>query len=164
VSKKLRRLVMAALLAALTAALTMVHIVQLPNGGFVHLGDLFVYLAGCLLPTPYAMAAAAIGGGLGDLLSGAPAYVLPTVMVKACIALCFSAKKEKILCPRNALALLPAAALTMGGYFLADRVISSSWRAALLSLPLNLLQAACSAALFALLGFAMDRAGVKRRV
>ena len=160
--KNLRHLTIAALLAALTAALTMVHIIQLPNG-YVHLGDLFVYLTGCLLPAPYAMAAAAVGGGLADLIGGNPQYILPTVIVKACIALCFSAKREKILCARNALALLPAAALTMGGYLLADRVLYS-WELALLYLPFNLLQATCSAALFVLLGLAMDKAGLKRRV
>jgi len=160
--KKLRNLSMAALFAALIAALTMVHVVTLPNG-YVHPGDLFVYLSGCLLPAPWAMAAAAIGGGLADLFGGYAVYAIPTVIVKACIALCFSAKKEKIFCPRNALALLPAAVLTMGGYFLADNVIYS-WAAALANLPANLLQAAGSAALFVLLGFAMDKAGVKRRV
>jgi len=162
-SKKLRYLVMTALLAALAAALTMVHIFPLPNNGYVHLGDLFVYLAGCLLPTPYAMAAAAIGGGLADLIGGAQVYLIPTVISKACIALCFSARKEKILCPRNALALLPAAAITLGGYFLAEWVLLN-WAAALLTLPVNLLQWAGSAALFVLLALAMDRAGLKKRL
>jgi uncharacterized repeat protein (TIGR04002 family) len=161
--KSLYHLVLTALLAALAAALTSIHIVNLPNGGYVHLGDLFVFLAGCLLPTPHAMAAAAIGGGLADLFTSNPAYILPTVVIKSSIALCFSAKREKILCPRNALALLPAAAITMGGYFLAEWAILN-WPAALLTLPANLLQAIGSAALFAVLGFAMDRAGLKRRL
>ena len=160
-NKKLRHLSMAALLAALVAVLTMIHIIELPNGGYIHSGDLFVYLAGCLLPAPYAMAAAAIGGGLADLLTW-PTYAIPTVIIKACIALCFSAKKEKIICPRNALALLPAAVITGGGYFLADCVLYSR-QTALLNLPFNLLQAAGSAAIFVLLALAMDRAGLKKR-
>jgi len=160
--ESLHHIVLTALLAALTAALTMARLFSLPNGGYVHLGDLFVYLAGCLLPTPYAMAAAAIGGGLADLF-GAPAYAVPTVVIKACIALCFSAKPKKILCPRNALALLPAAAITLGGYFLAERILYN-WHAALLTLPANALQVIASAALFALLGFAMDRAELKKKI
>ena len=160
--KSLYHIVLTALFAALTAALTSIHIINLPNGGYVHLGDLFVFLAGCLLPTPYAMAAAAIGGGLADLLTS-PAYALPTVIIKAAITLCFSAKREKILCPRNALALLPAAAITMGGYFLAEWILFN-WPAALLTLPANLVQWAGSAALFAALSFAMDRAGLKKKI
>lgn len=161
--KTLKYIILASLLSSLTAALTMLHIVNLPNGGYLHLGDLFVYLAGCLLPAPYAMAAAAVGGGLADLLGGAPLWLPATILVKASIAALFSAKGSKLLVRRNALMTLPAAAITVGGYFLAEWLLFS-WPAALASLPVNLLQAAGSAALFFVAAAAMDRAGLKRRV
>jgi len=163
--KKLRHLSMAALLAALIMVFTaFVGRIFLPGtGGYIHFGDSLIFLAACLLPKPYAVLAGVLGAGLADLLSPLPVYAIPTVAIKACIALLFSAKREKILCPRNALALLPAAVITLGGYYLAEWVIYS-WAAALATLPFNLLQAAGSAALFVLLAFAMDKAGLKKRV
>ncbi|MDR2687343.1 MAG: TIGR04002 family protein [Oscillospiraceae bacterium] len=166
--KSLYYIVLTALFAALVMVFTayIAHIPMPGTGGFVHFGDALVFLAACLLPRPYAALAGALGAGLADLLSPipAPAYVIPTVIVKACVALCFSAKREKILCARNALALLPAGIITLGGYFLAEGLIYS-WQAALLqSLTGNLVQWAGSAAGFAALGFAMDRAGLKKKI
>jgi len=106
--------------------------------------------------------AGALGAGLADLLT-APIYTLPTLLIKACLALCFSARREKLLCPRNALALLPAAAITVGGYFLAETVIYSR-AAALLTLPANLLQAGGSAAVFILLALALDKIQIKDKI
>jgi len=163
--KNLRRLVMTALLAALVTVFTaFIGHIPLPGatGEYLHFGDSLIYLAACLLPGPCAVLAGALGAGLADLLTSA-VYAIPTVIIKTCIALCFSAKREKILCPRNALALLPAAGITLGGYFLASCVLTN-WRAALLTLPFNLLQAAGSAAVFVLLALAMDRAGLKKRI
>ena len=162
--KSLYYLVLTALLAALTAALTTApHLLNLPNGGYVHLGDLFVFLAGCLLPTPYAMAAAAIGGGLGDLFSGAAQFAPATILIKAAIAALFSANRDKLLTGRNALMTLPAAAITMGGYLLYEG-IAIGWHVALTNLPFNLLQAASSAALFFVAAAAMDKTGLKRKI
>ncbi|MCL2300337.1 MAG: TIGR04002 family protein [Firmicutes bacterium] len=164
-SKKLRYPVMTALLAALIIVFTAYvgHIPLPGSSGYLHFGDSLIFLAACLLPGPYAALAGAIGAGLADLLTDAVRYALPSVIIKTCIALLFSAKKDKIVCPRNALALLPAAAITLGGYFLAEWIMASR-AAALLTLPFNLLQTAGSAALFVLLGLAMDKAGLKRRV
>lgn len=62
----LRNLVTAAVFAAAIAATTayVLHI-PLPTGGYVHVGDALIYLAACLLPLPWAMAAGAerCGGG-----------------------------------------------------------------------------------------------------
>ena len=164
--KNLRYMILTALLAALVMVFTAYigHIPMPATGGYLHFGDALIFLAACLLPKPWGMLAGVLGAGLADLLSPYPIYALPTVVIKAAIALCFSAKKEKILCPRNALALLPAGVFTLGGYFLAEGLIYS-WEAALLqSLTFNLIQWAGSAALFVLLGFAMDKAKIKTRL
>lgn len=158
------RTVMAALFAALITVFTAYigHIPLPGTGGYLHFGDSLVFLAACLLPKPYAMAAAALGGGLADLLTF-PSYAIPTLLIKACIAACFSARREKILCLPNFLALLPAAVLTLGGYFLAEGIIFS-WEAALVqSLTGNLLQSIGSAAVFLLLGLALDKIHLKAK-
>ena len=170
--KKLRNLSMAALLAALTAALV---VLNFPVGpGFVHLGDVVVLLAGCLLPTPYAMAAAAIGSGMGDWLSGYPLWIPATVLIKPAVAALFSARQDRLLTRRNALMTIPYAAITLGGYALYRLLVISlglldgggaAWTAVLaVSVGGDSVQVIASAALFVLLGFAMDKAGLKRRV
>jgi len=152
---------MAALLAALAAALTFVHVpFPMTSEGYVHLGDGIVYLAACLLPGPYAAAAAAIGCGLADL--AAPAWLPATVVIKACMALLFSAKREKLLCPHNILALLPAALVNTGGYFLYEGLAFGQWAAAL-SFIGNLIQSGLAAAIFLLLAAALDKMEIKRK-
>ena len=110
--QKLHQLILAALFAAAIAVMTayLLHI-PIPTGGYIHLGDTLIYLAACLLPTPYAVMAAAIGGGLADLLT-APLWVVPTVLIKAMVALLFTGKGEKILMPRNIGAVFGAAVLS----------------------------------------------------
>ena len=57
----------AAMITIMTAYIA--HIPVGVNGGYSHFGDSLIYLAAVLLPTPYALVAAAIGGGLADLLT-----------------------------------------------------------------------------------------------
>ncbi len=106
--ENLRLLTTTALFAAAITVMTayMLHI-PLPTGGYIHLGDALIYLAACLLPVPYAAAAAAIGAGLADLLT-APMWVLPTLVIKAVLVLFFTSKSERILCPRNWAAVVAA--------------------------------------------------------
>lgn len=50
----------AAMIALMTAYIF--HIPYGANGGYIHFGDALIYIAAVLLPRPYALAAAAIGG------------------------------------------------------------------------------------------------------
>ena len=85
----------AAMIYVLTAWL------HIPTGaGYTHAGDGLIYLAASMLPTPYAMAAGAIGAGLADGLSGFVVWLPGTIVIKAITALCFSRKIEKIICVR----------------------------------------------------------------
>ena len=66
------RLLTSAAMFAAMITLTTAYLFHIPigaNGGYIHFGDAFIYLAASLLPMPYACAAAAIGGGLADFLS-----------------------------------------------------------------------------------------------
>ena len=170
--KSLNYLIMAALFAALTMALTSFKIIQTPNGSYVHLGDLFVLLAGCLLPAPYAMAAAAIGGGLADLI-GAPLFMPATILVKAAIAGLMSAKSDRLLTRRNALMTLPYAAITLVCYALYGLALialgldfsEKTWAAILAaSISLDALQVIASVILFFAVAAALDRIGFKQKL
>ena len=61
--KKIRKLVLAALLAALVCVATMVVQIPSPMQGYVNLGDCFVLLSGWLLGPWYGFAAGGIGLG-----------------------------------------------------------------------------------------------------
>ena len=90
---RVRYLNMTGLMAALITIMT-AYICHIPvgvNGGYIHFGDSLIYLTAVLLPRPYALAAAAIGGGLADLLT-APMWTPATVIIKMLIVLPFSNK------------------------------------------------------------------------
>ena len=67
---KIRKMVLAALMAALTYVATMVVQIPSPMQGFVNLGDCFVLLSGWLLGPWYGFAAGGIGS-ISKILSGA---------------------------------------------------------------------------------------------
>ena len=70
----------AAMIYVLTAWL------HIPTGaGYTHAGDGLIYLAASMLPTPYAMAAGAIGAGLADGLSGFVVWLPGTIVILSLI-------------------------------------------------------------------------------
>ena len=85
--KKIRTMVTAAVLAALSCVATMVVQIPSPMNGYVNLGDCFVLLSGWLLGPLYGAAAAGIGSMLTDLLSGYGYYAPGTFIIKGLDAL-----------------------------------------------------------------------------
>lgn len=85
--KDVKKLVLAAVFAALTCALTMVIKIPTPGtGGYIHPGDAMVVLCGVLLGPWYGFFAAGIGSMLADLLGGYFVYVPATFLIKGLIA------------------------------------------------------------------------------
>lgn len=82
----LRKLILAALLAALTAATTMVVRIPTPTMGYIHPGDAIVLLCGLLLGPVTGGLAAGIGSALSDLFAGYLTYVPGTFLIKALTA------------------------------------------------------------------------------
>ena len=80
------RMTLTGLFAAMITLMTayICHIPYGANGGYIHFGDALIYIAAVLLPRPYALAAAAIGGGLADLLT-APMWAPATIIIKMLI-------------------------------------------------------------------------------
>ena len=158
-SKKLRLLCLAALFAGAIAVTTayLLHI-PIPTGGYIHLGDALIYLAACLLPAPYA-----VGAGLADLLT-APLWVVPTLLIKALVALLFTSRAPRLLCPRNGAALLLACLLSPAAYGLAACLLLGGVNAFWPQFLGTLVQAVGSGAVFAVLALALDRAGGKARL
>ncbi len=155
----------AAMFAAMIA-LTTAYLFHIPigsNGGYLHFGDAFIYLGASLLPMPYACAAASIGGGLADFISGVPIWIIPTMMIKPLTAIWFT-NKGKLLCKRNLFALLLAGLVSNAGYYLAEVALSGNWLAPLATQWGGIIQSGGSAVVFVIIAFALDRAGIKNRL
>ncbi len=168
-NKNLKYLTMSAVFAAMICVVTaFVHIPT--HQGYIHVGDGIIFIASSVLPAPYSMCAAAIGAGMSDYLSGFAVWVLPTMIIKSMMSAVFTTSCSKIVCKRNLLALIPASAICVVGYYLfgviisvlSGSVLSAALLAALADVPANLIQVTASAGLFAALGTAMDKSGFRR--
>ena len=82
-----QRIVMAALLAALTCVATMIIKIPSPLKGYLNLGDCVVLLAGWILSPTYGFIAAGLGSALADTFSGYVTYVPATFVIKGLMAL-----------------------------------------------------------------------------
>ena len=82
-----KKIVMSALLAALTCVATMVIKIPSPLNGYINLGDCVVLAAGWMLSPAYAFLAAGLGSALADLLSGYALYAPATFLIKGLMAL-----------------------------------------------------------------------------
>lgn len=85
--KDTKKIVIAALFAALTCACTMVIKIPTPTMGYIHPGDGMVLLCGILLGPGVGGLAAGIGSMLSDLFSGYAVYAPGTLIIKALVAL-----------------------------------------------------------------------------
>ena len=162
--ENLHQLTVTALFAAAITVMTayMLHI-PIPTGGYIHLGDTLIYLAACLLPFPYAAAAAAIGAGLADLLT-APMWVLPTLVIKAVLVLFFTNRSERLLCRRNCAAVVLAGLFSPAAYALAGCAMAGTMTAFVPQFLGTLAQGVGSGALFLAIAPALDGVKLKARV
>lgn len=161
---KVRYLTMTGLMATLITIMT-AYICHIPigmNGGYIHFGDSLIYLAAVLLPRPYALAAAAIGGGMADMLT-APIWAPATIIIKMLIVLPFSNKSTKIVTPRNVFATVVAYFISGFSYFIAEYILFGSWAVLLVSMAGSLIQSGGSAIFFVVFGYALDKANIKKR-
>ena len=165
-SHKIRLLTSTGIFAAMITLMTayICHIPDGINGGYIHFGDSLIYLAASLLPTSYAMAAAAIGGGMADLLT-APMWTLPTVIIKMLIALPFTCKKDRIINVHNTAATFLAFLISGVGYYMANAFFMGGFQAGIVAYLLGggLIQSGGSAVVFITAGLFLDRMGFKQR-
>lgn len=167
-SEKLERTVLAGIFSALIFVFT--AFIHIPVGaGYIHAGDGLIYLAASLLPVPYAVVSAVLGGVLADGLSGYPVWIPATAVVKAVTALFFSNKGEKVLTARNIAAIFPAAVVCVVGYsvyegaFLSGGFNKAALTAAFMQTPAYLVQTAASAVLYIAAAMAFDRSKIAKK-
>ena len=82
-----KKIVMAAMLAALACVATMIIKIPSPLKGYLNLGDCIVLVAGWMLSPTYGFLAAGLGSALADLFSGYVTYAPATFVIKGLMAL-----------------------------------------------------------------------------
>lgn len=164
-SEKTKTLVMTALFAAIIFLVTRTNIPTGIGAHVIHVGDSMIYLAACILPMPYAMAAGAIGAGLSDAMTpGGMIWVIPTMVIKPLLAIYFTSNKGKFICTRNTVAVVLAGLTGLFGYFLVDAVLAGNFMAGIPALPLGAVQPLASAVVFLAVGYAFDMMGIKNKL
>ena len=163
--EKMKNLTLSAMFAAviMLMILYLFHIPVGSNGGYIHFGDAFIYLAGCFLPMPYACAAA-IGGGLADIMSGSAIWAIPTMIIKPLTVIWFTSKEDKLFNKRNIVAVILAGVVSIVGYYLAQVILTGNWVASLLGIWGNIVQAIGSGVIFLIMAVAIDKVSLKKRL
>ena len=141
---KTLKLVMAALLAAMTCVATMV--IKIPitaTGGYINLGDCIVLLSGILLGPLYGGLAAGIGSALADLFSGYVVFAPATFLIKGIMAVVvglFVKDLSKKSIMKTAISGLIGECLMIVGYFFFEAVFMGYGLGAAAAIPGNAIQ------------------------
>lgn len=144
-NNNLKKLILAALFAALSCVATMSIRIPTPGtGGYIHPGDAIVILSGVILGPVCGFFAGGIGSALSDLIGGYFVYVPITFVIKGLVALVAGHLYQKIgktQKSRYVAVVLGGVAdiiLVAGGYFVCEYFIYGAGAAA--SIPANIIQ------------------------
>lgn len=144
--KTVRKLVFAALFAALSCVATMVIRIPTPIGGYIHAGDAVVLLAGFLLGPWWGAAAAGIGSGLADLIASYVPYVPGTFAIKFIVALVAGCLLRSSFIRSTPLRAVVSGVigevLMVLGYLAYEALVLGYGAAAVGGVPMNLIQGA----------------------
>ena len=144
-NNNLKKLILAALFAALSCVATMSIRIPTPGtGGYIHPGDAIVILSGVILGPVWGFFAGGIGSALSDLIGGYFIYVPITFVIKGLVALAAGLLYQKVgknQKSRYIAVILGGVAdiiLVAGGYFVCEYFIYGAGAAA--SIPANIIQ------------------------
>ena len=122
IMKNLKRLVIMALMAALTAIATMVIQIPTPLSGYIHLGDSLVLLCGIILGPVSGAFTAGIGSMMADVLTGYFIYAPATFLIKGLAAFLASLVFKKMTMGKK-LTDNPTISVIIPGFFGALAVV-----------------------------------------
>ena len=144
-NNNLKKLILAALFAALSCVATMSIRIPTPGtSGYIHPGDTIVILSGIILGPVWGFLAGGIGSALSDLIGGYFIYVPITFVIKGLVALAAGLLYQKVgknQKSRYIAVILGGVAdiiLVAGGYFVCEFFIYGAGAAA--SIPANIIQ------------------------
>ena len=144
-NNNLKKLILAALFAALSCVATMSIRIPTPGtSGYIHPGDAIVILSGVILGPVWGFLAGGIGSALSDLIGGYFIYVPIPFVIKGLVALAAGLLYQKVgknQKSRYIAVILGGVAdiiLVAGGYFVCEFFIYGAGAAA--SIPANIIQ------------------------
>lgn len=152
---KIKNIIFVALFSALIFIAT--YIIRIPSiatGGYIHLGDGFIFLAVVILGKRYGALAGSIGGALSDMLAGYNQYILPTIIIKYIMGYLMGYIIEK----RPNSRVFPVVGSIIGGgiqiilYYFVGAFFTGSYVVALSDIPGNIVQCLVGIIILFLLG------------
>jgi len=82
-NKNLKILIYTALMTAFVFIMTSIIKIPIPfSNGYIHLGDMMIFISGLLLGPLYGAFASGVGSALADLTGGYAHWALPTLLIK----------------------------------------------------------------------------------
>lgn len=133
-------------------------------GYYISLGDAFVMLAACFLPTGFSMLAALLGCGIAAyLIAGIPGLI--GVVVFRVLAACwFMDDEKKLLTSRTAIGIVMSFILFTAGGYMIEAVKLNDYIAPLSTLYFSALGAIANVVLFLIIAFILDKFNIKGKI
>ena len=165
---KIKRIVLAALLAALVYVATTIITIPSPLKGYLNLGDCMVLLAGWMLPVGYGLLAAGLGSALADVGAGYFTYAPATFVIKGLMAVivfaCYKLLSPKIgKFPSQLIGAVLAEILMVLGYYVFEGFLYGFIPSAV-NIPANAVQGAAGIVIGLLLIKALEKAKLTDKV
>lgn len=140
-------IVLCAMFTVLVYIFTMINVnpIGLP-GGLVHLGNIPFFIAAMLFGKKIGAISGGIGMALFDILSPYALWAPYTLVIGLAIGLVVGLITERrTTLPFFIMAMLAAAVIKVGGYYIAEGMIYGNWIAPVASIPGNLTQVGVAA-------------------
>lgn len=172
-SERIRLIALSGMFAAMITVMTTFIRIPASHNGYTHAGDSMIYLAAMVLPAPFAAAASSVGGFMADILAGAPEWAFATAIIKAINTLPFIAvryylkklgRDNRIISPYSIAMLIPTSLVTIVGYYIAEGLMFGFEASLVTTLLTGWLQPTAGAAVFILVGGALDGIGFKSKI
>ncbi len=158
---RIKKIVLAALFAALIFISTYIVQIPIPNG-YVNLGDCFVILSGIMLGSA-GIASAAVGSALCDALGAYAMYTPATFIIKGAMALVvYIFTKRKYTVVLHIISAILAELIMIGGYLLFEWYFYGA--GALASVPYNAVQGTVGMVASVILYAVLKKSGLVKRI
>lgn len=142
IMKNIKKYIYSALMMALTFVATYAVRIPVPaTEGYIHIGDSVIFVSSMLFGPVIGGITGAFGSALCDLAAGYVVYIIPTFIIKGLmglvIGLMIGNKKNKF---SNISGYAISFVILVGGYYLYESFIYSSFTVPLLSVGFNTIQ------------------------
>lgn len=134
------------------------------DGTFVSLGDAFVMLAACFLPTSWAMLAALLGNGVVAYMVGGWHALIAITAFRVLAACWFMDDEEKLLTSRTAIGAVMSFVLFSCGPFFFNMLLTETFAGHLSTIAVSALGAVANLIVFFGLALIVDKFKIKDRL